>query len=144
MCIRDRFECLLLQDIIVVTLSSLFAAITAFIVNTSPAKANPSLKPACTFCSPAVQDTKTQPIDSRVEQDDIRSPDLVGVKYHLANVVELVRIPSQQHVSPPLSVYTMNHHTTLVAIKARLLKNILRTCRIVTLTAENGLVRCVC
>jgi len=50
-----QFECLLLQDIIVVTLSSLFAVITAYIVDTSPAKANPSLKPACTFCSPAVQ-----------------------------------------------------------------------------------------
>jgi len=41
---------------------------------------------------------------SRVEQDDIRCPDLVGVEYHLANVVELVRIPSQQNISPPLQV----------------------------------------
>jgi len=39
-------------------LSSLLAVITTYIVHTSPAKANLSLKPACPFCSPAVQNTR--------------------------------------------------------------------------------------
>jgi len=44
-----------LQDIVVVTLSSLLAVETTYIAYASPLTANLSLEPAYPFCSPVVQ-----------------------------------------------------------------------------------------